>query len=165
MVISEEERSEIISFVRDSLPENTELKVQALEEIRDKLDEKYADNILMQHSVRDAFMVALKRNGHSMNTLNEDEVEQAKNDLIDHLQIIKNEALNSDLSIKDSVDKMIKSMCEYFAGKTELNKHTVYDVISIIDEEDTIEEWNTSELDKCYENIKEKDNKNFEEER
>lgn len=91
--------------------------------------------------------------------------ETGKNDLIDHLQIIKNEALNSDLSIKDSVDKLIKSMCEYFAGKTELNKHTVYDVISIIDEEDTIEEWNTSELDKCYENIKEKDNKNFEEER
>ena len=59
---------------------------------------------------------------------------------------------------------MIMSMCEYFAGKTELNEHTVYDVVSIIDE-DTIEEWNTSELDKCYENIKEKDNKNFEEER
>ena len=90
--------------------------------------------------------------------------ETGKNDLIDHLRIIKNEALNSDLSMKDSVDKMIKSMCEYFAGKTELNEHTVYDVVSIIDE-DTIEEWNTSELDKCYENIKEKDNKNFEEER
>lgn len=45
-------------------------------------DEKYADNILMQDSVRDAFMVALKRNGHSMNSLNADELEQAKNDLI-----------------------------------------------------------------------------------
>ncbi len=45
-------------------------------------DEKYADNILMQDSVRDAFMVALKRNGHSMNSLNESELEQAKNDLI-----------------------------------------------------------------------------------
>ncbi len=45
-------------------------------------DEKYADNILMQDSVRDAFMVALKRNGHSMNSLNEAELEQAKNDLI-----------------------------------------------------------------------------------
>ncbi len=45
-------------------------------------DEKYADNILMQDSVRDAFMVALKRNGYSMNTLNESELEIAKQDLI-----------------------------------------------------------------------------------
>ena len=30
-------------------------------------DEKYADSILMQDSVRDAFMVALKLNGNSMN--------------------------------------------------------------------------------------------------
>jgi len=45
-------------------------------------DEKYADNILMQDSVRDAFMVALKKNGYSMNTMNEGELEIAKNDLI-----------------------------------------------------------------------------------
>lgn len=45
-------------------------------------DEKYADNILMQDSVRDAFMVALKKNGYSMNTLDEAELEVAKNDLI-----------------------------------------------------------------------------------
>lgn len=45
-------------------------------------DEKYADNILMQDSVRDAFMVALKKNGYSMNTMNEEELEIAKNDLI-----------------------------------------------------------------------------------
>jgi hypothetical protein len=53
MVISEEERSEIISFVRDSLPENTELKVQALEEIRDKLDEKYADKVRQAQELLD----------------------------------------------------------------------------------------------------------------
>lgn len=45
-------------------------------------DEKYADNILMQDSVRDAFMVALKKNGYSMNTLDAVELESAKNDLI-----------------------------------------------------------------------------------
>ncbi len=45
-------------------------------------DEKYADNILMQDSVRDAFMVALKLNGYSMNTLNEEELQTAKNALI-----------------------------------------------------------------------------------
>lgn len=45
-------------------------------------DEQYADDILMQDSVRDAFMVALKYNGYSMNTLNEEELEKAMNDLI-----------------------------------------------------------------------------------
>ena len=45
-------------------------------------DEKYADSILMQDSVRDAFMVALKKNGLSMNSLNETELNTAKDDLI-----------------------------------------------------------------------------------
>ncbi len=46
-------------------------------------DEQYADNILMQDSVRDAFMVSLKRLGYSMNTTNPDELEEAKNALIE----------------------------------------------------------------------------------
>lgn len=45
-------------------------------------DEQYADSILMQDSVRDAFMVALKLNGSSMNTLVEAELEAAKELLI-----------------------------------------------------------------------------------
>ena len=46
-------------------------------------DEKYADNILMQDSVRDSFMVALKYKGYSMNTLNEKELNEAKEALIE----------------------------------------------------------------------------------
>ncbi len=45
-------------------------------------DEKYDDNILMQDSVRDAFMVALKAKGYSMNTLDKAQLEEAANDLI-----------------------------------------------------------------------------------
>ncbi len=45
-------------------------------------NEKYADNILMQDSVRDAFMVALKKNGYSMNTTDEAQLQTAKADLI-----------------------------------------------------------------------------------
>lgn len=41
-------------------------------------DEKYAGNILMQDSVRDAFMVALKLDGYSMNTLDPAQLEEAK---------------------------------------------------------------------------------------
>lgn len=52
-------------------------------------DEKYADNILMQDSVRDAFMVALKLNGYSMNTLKEAELETAKNALIEQKPLVQ----------------------------------------------------------------------------
>ena len=52
-------------------------------------DEKYADNILMQDSVRDAFMVAEKLNGFSMNTVNPDELETAKNSLIEQKPLVQ----------------------------------------------------------------------------
>lgn len=48
----------------------------------DLWDEKFKDNILMQDSVRDAFMVALKSLGYSMNTTNENEINEAKELLI-----------------------------------------------------------------------------------
>lgn len=52
-------------------------------------DEKYQDNILMQDSVRDAFMVALKLNGYSMNTVNETELETAKQALIEQKPLVQ----------------------------------------------------------------------------
>ena len=52
-------------------------------------DEKYADNILMQDSVRDAFMVALKLKGYSMNTLDEGELNEAKQILIDQKPFVQ----------------------------------------------------------------------------
>lgn len=52
-------------------------------------NEKYADNILMQDSVRDAFMVALKLNGFSANTLNEEELQIAKNSLIEQKPLVQ----------------------------------------------------------------------------
>ncbi|MCM1498830.1 MAG: extracellular solute-binding protein [Clostridium sp.] len=46
-------------------------------------DERYADSILMQDSVRDAFMVALKRLGYSMNSSDEQELIEARDSLIE----------------------------------------------------------------------------------
>ncbi len=45
-------------------------------------NEKYNGQILMQDSIRDAFMVALIKNGFSLNTLNPDEIRIATDDLI-----------------------------------------------------------------------------------
>lgn len=52
-------------------------------------DPKYADNILMQDSVRDAFMVAEKLNGFSMNTKDPGELEIAKNSLIEQKPLVQ----------------------------------------------------------------------------
>ena len=52
-------------------------------------DEKYADNILMQDSVRDAFMIALKLNGYSMNSVDPAELEVAKNSLIEQKPLVQ----------------------------------------------------------------------------
>ena len=52
-------------------------------------DEKYSDNILMQDSVRDAFMVAEKLNGFSMNTVDPAELETAKNSLIEQKPLVQ----------------------------------------------------------------------------
>lgn len=51
--------------------------------------EKYENNILMQDSVRDAFMVALKVNGHSMNSMDEAELQAAKELLIEQKPLVQ----------------------------------------------------------------------------
>lgn len=55
----------------------------------DLWDEKFKNNILMQDSVRDAFMVALKSLGYSMNTTNEAEIEEAKELLIKQKPLVQ----------------------------------------------------------------------------
>lgn len=55
----------------------------------DLWDEKFKGNILMQDSVRDAFMVALKSLGYSMNTTNEQEINEAKELLIKQKPLVQ----------------------------------------------------------------------------
>ena len=52
-------------------------------------DETYNDNILMQDSVRDAFAVALKRRGYSLNSTEVGELTQATNDLIEQKPLVQ----------------------------------------------------------------------------
>lgn len=52
-------------------------------------DKKYENNILMQDSVRDAFMVALKLKGYSMNSLDEKELNEAKDILIEQKPLVQ----------------------------------------------------------------------------
>ena len=52
-------------------------------------NEKYSDSILMQSSVRDAFMVALKLNGYSMNSTDTAELEAARDTLIEQKPLVQ----------------------------------------------------------------------------
>ena len=52
-IISEDEHTQMLSFVRDSLPEGTDLKVRALEQIRDELDEKYSEKVCQAQKLLD----------------------------------------------------------------------------------------------------------------
>lgn len=52
-------------------------------------DEAYADNILMQDSVRDAFMVALKLKGFSANSIDPTELEAARDLLIEQKPLVQ----------------------------------------------------------------------------
>lgn len=52
-------------------------------------NEKYTDEVMMLNSQRDTIAVSLKRLGYSMNTRNEDELEEAKVELIKQKPIVR----------------------------------------------------------------------------
>lgn len=66
-----------------------ELGVEPPTKWADLWDERLSGEILMQDSVRDAFMVALKKDGFSMNSTNEEELQQAKQALIDQKPFVQ----------------------------------------------------------------------------
>lgn len=52
-VITDAEREEINAFVKDSLPEGIDLKVRELEQIRDDLDDRYAEMVRQSQKLFD----------------------------------------------------------------------------------------------------------------
>ncbi len=104
-------------------------------------DEKYADNILMQDSVRDAFMVAEKLKGHSMNTLDPGELEAAKNLLIEQKPLVQ-------AYVVDQVrDKMIggeAAIGVIYSGEAIYTQKENPDLVYVVPEEGTnvwIDAW------------------------
>lgn len=68
---------------------NTTLVDEAIDEWADLWDPRYTDEVLMQDSVRDAFMVAQKMLGYSSNSTNETELLAAKEALIEQKPIVQ----------------------------------------------------------------------------
>lgn len=104
-------------------------------------DEKYKDNILMQDSVRDAFAVALKSLGYSLNSTNETELNEAK-DLL-----IKQKPLVQAYVIDQVRDKMIGNEAAIgviYSGEANFTKRENPDLEYVIPKEGTnvwIDSW------------------------
>lgn len=97
-------------------------------------DPKWNDNILMQDSVRDLFAVALKKLGYSLNTENEQELEEAKELLIEQKPLVQ-------AYVVDEVrDKMIageSAIGVIYSGEAEYTREENEDVAYCIPKEGT----------------------------
>lgn len=104
-------------------------------------DEKYADNILMQDSVRDAFMVALKLNGYSMNTLDEKELDTAKNCLIDQKPLVQAYVIDQ---VRDKMIGNEAAIGVIYSGEAIYTQRENPDLVYVIPKEGTnvwIDSW------------------------
>lgn len=118
----------------------------------DLWNEEYKDNILMQDSVRDAFMVAQKMLGYSMNTTDVDELEQCKNKLIEQKPLVQ-------AYVVDQVrDKMIGNEAAIgviYSGEAIYTQRENEDLEFVIPEEGTnvwIDSWVIPKNAPNYEN-------------
>lgn len=118
----------------------------------DLWNEEYKDNILMQDSVRDAFMVAQKMLGFSMNTTDVDELEQCKNKLIEQKPLVQ-------AYVVDQVrDKMIGNEAAIgviYSGEAIYTQRENEDLEFVIPEEGTnvwIDSWVIPKNAPNYEN-------------
>jgi len=104
-------------------------------------DEKYKDEILMQDSVRDAFMVAEKMYGYSMNTLNEQELLTARDALIGQKPLVQAYVIDQ---VRDKMIGNEAAIGVIYSGEAIYTKYENNDLEYVIPEEGTnvwIDSW------------------------
>lgn len=104
-------------------------------------DSQYADNILMQDSVRDAFMVALKRNGNSMNTTDIAELEAAKDSLIEQKPLVQAYVIDQ---VRDKMISGEAAVGVIYSGEAIYTQRENPDLVYVVPEEGTnlwIDSW------------------------
>lgn len=104
-------------------------------------DSQYENNILMQDSVRDAFMVALKRNGNSMNTTNEAELNAAKDALIKQKPLVQAYVIDQ---VRDKMIGNEAAIGVIYSGEAIYTQRENTDLEYVIPEEGTniwIDSW------------------------
>lgn len=104
-------------------------------------DERYADNILMQDSVRDAFMVAEKLNGFSMNTVDPTELEIARDALIEQKPLVQAYVIDQ---VRDKMIGGEAAIGVIYSGEAIYTQRENPDLVYVIPEEGTnvwIDSW------------------------
>lgn len=104
-------------------------------------DEKYRDEILMQDSVRDAFMVAEKLYGYSMNTLDEEELLTIRDALIDQKPLVQAYVIDQ---VRDKMIGNEAAIGVIYSGEAIYTKYENDDLEYVIPEEGTnvwIDSW------------------------
>lgn len=82
---------------------NTEMVEEEITSWAVLFDEKYAGNVIMMNSMRDTLGIALKYQGHSMNTRSEEELSAAKDLLIQQ----KQDKIECGYLLDETKDKMV----------------------------------------------------------
>lgn len=104
-------------------------------------DEKYADSILMQDSVRDLFMVGLKSLGYSMNSTDETELNEAKDLLIQQKPLVQAYVIDQ---VRDKMIGNEAALGVIYSGEAIYTQRENPDLEYVIPEEGTnvwIDSW------------------------
>lgn len=104
-------------------------------------DEKYDDDILMQDSVRDLFMVAEKKLGYSMNTVDPEELEKCKDLLIEEKPLVQAYVVDE---VRDKMISGESALGVIFSGEAEYTREENEDLAYAIPKEGTnvwIDSW------------------------
>lgn len=95
---------------------------------------KYKDSILMQESVRDLFMVALKKLGYSMNTTDETELQEAKDLLIQQKPLVQAYVIDQ---VRDKMIGGEAALGVIYSGEAIYTQRENPDLVYVIPEEGT----------------------------
>ena len=104
-------------------------------------NEKYADSILMQDSVRDLFMVGLKSLGYSMNSTDENELKEAKDLLIEQKPLVQAYVIDQ---VRDKMIGNEAALGVIYSGEAIYTQRENPDLEYVIPEEGTnvwIDSW------------------------
>ena len=104
-------------------------------------DEQYKDSILMQESVRDLFMVALKLKGYSMNSTDETELNEAKDLLIEQKPLVQAYVIDQ---VRDKMIGNEAALGVIYSGEAIYTQRENPDLAYVIPEEGTnvwIDSW------------------------
>ncbi|MBD5494270.1 MAG: ABC transporter substrate-binding protein [Lachnospiraceae bacterium] len=104
-------------------------------------DEKYEDEILMQDSVRDAFMVVEKLYGYSLNTVDPDKLQTVKNTLIEQKPLVQAYVIDQ---VRDKMIGGEAAIGVIYSGEAIYTQYENPDLEYVIPEEGTnvwIDSW------------------------